>query len=64
MVGRELISKPESLFLKVKCKKCGNEQIIFDRASTAIKCTVCEELLATPTGGKISIHGEIVQELG
>ena len=59
----ELIPKPRSIFLKVKCLKCGNEQTIFERTSTYVKCTVCDELLAQPTGGKAMIRGEVVQTL-
>ncbi|MEM4246224.1 MAG: 30S ribosomal protein S27e [Candidatus Bathyarchaeia archaeon] len=61
---KELIPKPGSIFLRVKCRNCGNEQILFDRASTSVKCAVCDETLAMPTGGKATIHGEVVQELG
>jgi small subunit ribosomal protein S27e len=42
---------PKSRFLKVKCKKCRNEQIIFNKAATEVKCLVCETVLAKPTGG-------------
>ncbi len=46
-------------FVKVKCPDCGNEQIIFLRASTVVKCQVCGATIATPTGGKAEIRGEI-----
>ncbi len=59
----ELIPKPRSQFLKVKCLKCSNEQLVFERSSTYVKCTVCDELLAQPTGGKAKIRGEIIQPL-
>jgi small subunit ribosomal protein S27e len=59
----ELIPKPGSLFIKVKCK-CGNEQIVFDRVSLEVKCNVCDETLAIPHGGKAEIKGEIQQILG
>ncbi|MGC8849675.1 MAG: 30S ribosomal protein S27e [Candidatus Bathyarchaeia archaeon] len=59
----DLIPRPRSLFLRVKCNSCGNEQIIFNRASTLIRCKVCDEVLAEPTGGKARIKGEAVQEL-
>jgi small subunit ribosomal protein S27e len=49
----ELIPKAESLFMKVKCGKCGNEQIIFDRVSLEVRCNVCDEVLAIPRGGVI-----------
>jgi len=53
--------KPKSRFIKVRCKKCGNEQVIFDRASTVVKCLKCGEPLALPTGGKVKILGEVVE---
>lgn len=59
----ELIPKPRSIFLRVKCLKCANEQIVFERTSSYVKCTVCDELLAQPTGGKASIRGEVLQSL-
>ncbi len=51
----------EKAFVKVKCPDCGNEQVIFLRASTPVKCQVCGATLATPTGGKAAIRGEIVE---
>jgi small subunit ribosomal protein S27e len=50
-----LIETPRSRFIKVECKKCKNEQIIFDKASTIVKCTKCGEILARPTGSKIEL---------
>ncbi len=37
-------------FVKVKCK-CKNEQIVFSKASSEVKCLVCGEVLVKPTGG-------------
>jgi small subunit ribosomal protein S27e len=59
----ELIPKPRSMFLRVKCLKCANEQIVFQETGSYVKCTVCDELLAQPTGGKALIRGEILQSL-
>ncbi len=39
-------------FLKLKCKKCNNEQNVFSKASSEVKCLVCGEILSKPTGGK------------
>ncbi len=50
---------PKSRFLKVKCKKCRNEQIIFNKASTEVKCLVCETVLAQPRGGLADIQTTI-----
>jgi small subunit ribosomal protein S27e len=63
MVKRELIPKPESVFIRVKCAKCGNEQVIFDRPSLAPRCSTCDEILAEPTGGKAKLKAEVVQVL-
>jgi small subunit ribosomal protein S27e len=64
LVKGELIPKPQSNFIRVKCAKCGNEQVVFDRPSVAPHCSVCDELLADPTGGKAKIRSEVVQVLG
>lgn len=50
-------------FLRVKCEECGNQQIIFSRAATEIKCMVCSEAIATPTGGKPELNAEITEQL-
>jgi len=50
----------KSRFLRVKCKDCGNEQIIFNKPSTLIRCLVCNKILAEPTGGKANINAEIL----
>jgi len=55
--------EPESRFIKVRCPKCKNEQVIFGKASTKIKCLVCNTLLAEPTGGKTKIKAQILEVL-
>jgi len=56
------LPKLRSKFIRVKCRKCGNEQIIFSHASRDVYCLVCGELLAKPTGGKAEILGEVLDE--
>jgi len=56
----DLIPKPRSKFIRVKCHDCGNEQVVFGNASIIVQCNVCDEILAEPTGGRAIIHGEIV----
>lgn len=56
------VPTPKSRFLKVKCPKCGNNQIIFSHVSRIVKCVICNEVLAIPTGGGAKILGE-VQEI-
>ena len=55
----KLIPKPKSVFLRVKCSKCGNEQLVFSNAVNKINCNVCGELLAEPSGGRAKIKGDI-----
>ena len=59
----KLIPKPSSSFLRVKCPKCGNEQLVFSNTVNKVSCNVCGEALAEPTGGKAKIKGEILTVL-
>ena len=59
MDKRECVSK----FVKVRCSKCKNEQIIFGKTATTIKCLVCEKILAEPSGGKATIKSRILEVL-
>lgn len=52
---------PKSKFIKVRCKKCKNEQIIFEKPSTEVKCLVCGETLALPTGGKARLQTNVLE---
>jgi small subunit ribosomal protein S27e len=55
--------EPESRFLKVACMKCKNEQIIFNKASSDVKCLVCGNLLSEATGGMSIIKSKILKVL-
>jgi len=44
-----------SKFFKVKCEKCKNEQVIFSKPATIVKCLVCNTVLVEPTGGKANM---------
>lgn len=50
----EAIPQPTSKFMKIKCEKCKNEQVIFSKPATAVKCLVCDAALVSPRGGKVS----------
>lgn len=56
-----MISKPKTKFLKVVCDKCKNEQIIFNKAASSVKCLVCGNELAEPRGGKAKIKAKVIQ---
>lgn len=57
------IKKPSSKFIKLRCSKCKNEQIIFGKASTKVNCLVCNTNLAMPSGGKAKIKARILEVL-
>ena len=58
----EIIFRPsEGKFSKVRCIKCKNEQVIFIKAASTVKCLVCEEVLAESTGGKAKIVAEVLE---
>ena len=53
----------ESKFLRVSCKNCRNEQIIFNKAATSVKCLVCGKILADPRGGKANIKTKVIESV-
>ncbi len=57
------IKEPTSKFIKVRCPKCKNEQIIFGKTSTKIKCLVCDKVIAEPSGGKSRVRARILEVL-
>ncbi|MCS7093902.1 MAG: 30S ribosomal protein S27e [Candidatus Aenigmarchaeota archaeon] len=61
---KNLIDFPRSKFWLVNCKKCKQNQIIFNKASTVVKCLNCGAELAVPTGGKVELKdSKLVREL-
>jgi small subunit ribosomal protein S27e len=59
----KLIPKPRSVFLRVKCSKCGNEQLLYSNAVNKITCNVCGETLAEPSGGRAKLNAEVLSVL-
>ena len=58
------VNKMTANFLKVSCRDCSNESIIFSRATTAITCGVCGATLTNPAGGKALLVGcNVVESL-
>ena len=58
-----MIKEPKSRFIKVRCSKCKNEQIVYGKSATEIKCLVCNQVLSSPTGGKSKIKSRILEVL-
>ncbi|MBW2993049.1 30S ribosomal protein S27e [Candidatus Woesearchaeota archaeon] len=50
-------------FVKIRCPKCKNEQIIFGKSSNIVKCLVCGKILAEPRGGKSKVKARILEVL-
>ena len=55
------MKKPNSRFIKVRCKDCENEQVLFNKASTEVSCHICGSKLAIPSGGKAIMKGEVLE---
>lgn len=52
-----------SKFIKVRCSKCKNEQIVFGKAAVDVPCLVCGKSVAEPTGGKSKVKARILEVL-
>ena len=50
-------------FLRVRCRDCQNEQLIFSNADLEVLCSVCGTVLASPTGGRSKFRGKVTEEL-
>jgi small subunit ribosomal protein S27e len=57
------MKEPSSKFIKVRCPKCKNEQIVFGKISSSVSCLVCGKKIAEPTGGKAKIKARILEVL-
>ena len=57
------LKETSSKFIKIRCPKCKNEQIMFGKASTAVNCLVCVKPLAEPTGGKAKVKARVLEVL-
>jgi len=54
-----LFPEPNSKFLKINCKECEKENIVYSHASTPVTCKSCGNVIAEPTGSKVRIIGKI-----
>ncbi len=57
------MKQTKSKFIKVRCPKCKNEQIVFGKSATKINCLVCNKELVKPLGGKSDIKARIREVL-
>jgi len=54
----------KTFFVRVRCPSCGNEQVIYSHASRVVKCSICDETLAEPRGGKAKVLAPIMTIYG
>jgi small subunit ribosomal protein S27e len=59
----KILEEPISKFVKIRCPKCKNEQIMFGKASSIVKCLVCGKVLAEPRGGKAKVKARVLEVL-
>ena len=52
-----------SKFVKIRCPKCKNEQILFGKSASKVSCLLCQKMLAEPTGGKARVKARILEVL-
>jgi len=57
------LKESTSKFIKVRCPKCKNEQIMFGKTTSKVTCLICSKILAEPTGGKSKIKARILEVL-
>jgi small subunit ribosomal protein S27e len=50
-------------FIRVRCQDCSSEQILFDKATIIVRCTVCGAILAVPTGGKAELKAKLLGQI-
>ena len=60
---KDMLKETSSKFIKIRCPKCKNEQVMFGKASTMVKCLVCDKILAEPTGGKSRVKARVLEVL-
>ena len=60
---KRALKETASKFIKIRCPKCKNEQVMFGKASTVVKCLVCDKILAEPTGGKSRVKARVLEVL-
>ena len=58
-----MVNQDKSKFVRVKCSKCKNSQVIFGKASTKIQCLECKGVIALPSGGNSKIRARVEEVL-
>lgn len=59
----DIVRSPESRFLHVMCKKCKNEQVMYNKAANTVVCTQCGEVVAEPQGGDAFVKAKVLEKM-
>jgi len=59
----KVLKETKSKFIKIRCPKCKNEQIIFGKSSTKVGCLICGKTLSEPTGGRSKVKARVLEVL-
>jgi len=57
------IKQPTANFIRVHCPGCKNEQTVFGKSSSKVRCLVCDKELVTPTGGRARVKARVLKVL-
>ena len=57
------VKEPKSKFIKLRCPKCKNEQVVFGKSASTVNCLVCDKVLAEPSGGKTRVKARVLEVL-
>jgi len=60
---KEFFQMTKSKYMRVICRKCKNDQMLYNKVATVVKCNKCGAVLAEPTGGEARIHAKVVEVL-
>jgi len=58
-----LVQMPKSKFMRVICRKCKSDQMLYNKIASVVKCNKCGAVLAEPSGGEARIHAKVVEVL-
>jgi len=51
----------KSKFVRIRCPKCENEQVIFGKATTSVRCLKCNYTMSKPTASKAKIRAKVLE---
>jgi small subunit ribosomal protein S27e len=59
----DLTKETSSKFIRIRCPKCKNEQVMFGKSASKVGCLVCGRTLAEPKGGRSKVKARVLEIL-